>query len=194
MTEKFELLQDIVTNRRTVKAAVMNGKKISDEVIMDLLHLANFAPTHGKTEPWRFNVYTGTALQNFCRDHADLYWNNTSEETRVQQTFNNLSAMGDLCSHLIVTTMRRTPETKIPFLEEYAATSAAVQNILLGAEAIGAAAIWSTGGMALKPAMKQYLQLAEEDEVVAFIYIGYTDQLKKEGSRNIPLSNKIKWT
>lgn len=193
MNNNFELVSTIIANRRTVKPAAMNGKKIEDATIMQLLSLADWAPTHGKTEPWRFNVFTGAALQQFCAEHAEMYWQNTDKNTRLQQTYNNLKGMGDQCSHLIIATMRRTPETKIPFLEEYAATAAAIQNILLGAEAMDIAAIWNTGGMALKPAMKQYLQLQPEDEVVAFLYLGYTDQPKKEGARNKPLSEKVNW-
>ncbi len=97
-----------------------------------------------------------------------------------------------MVSHLIVTLMKRTKETKIPLMEEYAATAAAVQNILLGAEALGIAAIWSTGGMALKPAMKTYYSLSEDDFVMGFVYLGHTDQPKKEAVRNIPLTEKSK--
>ncbi|MEZ5022407.1 MAG: nitroreductase family protein [Chitinophagales bacterium] len=32
----------------------MNGKTISDKDFMEVLELANWAPTHGFTEPWRF--------------------------------------------------------------------------------------------------------------------------------------------
>jgi len=171
----------------------MNGRKIAREQVQQLLALADYAPTHARTEPWRFIVYTGDSLLRFCKGHADLYWNNTPEETRKQATYDNLEHMGDLVSHLVIAVMRRTPEAKIPKLEEYAATSAAIQNILLGAEAADLAAFWSTGGMALKPAMKQYLQLAEEDEVLGLLYLGYTDQPKKEAVRNIPLEEKIIW-
>lgn len=30
---------------------------IEDKTIQNILECANFAPTHGKTEPWRFIVY-----------------------------------------------------------------------------------------------------------------------------------------
>lgn len=193
MNQNFETIAEIIRNRRTIKAAAMNGKKIPNEQVEQLLHLADYAPTHGRTEPWRFMVYTGETLQQFCNDHAQLYWDNTPEETRSAQTFENLKHQGDMVSHLVVTLMKRTPETKIPLLEEYAATSAAVQNILLGAEALGLAAIWSTGGMALKQPMKDFYSLQENDYVIGFLYLGYTDQPKKEAVRNIPITEKVKW-
>ena len=58
----------------------MNGSKIDNAVIRDLLELANWAPTHGRTEPWRFIVYEGDAKKTFCADHAELYKANTDPE------------------------------------------------------------------------------------------------------------------
>lgn len=193
MNTDFETIARIIRDRRTTKAAAMNGNKIPDTTVQQLLQLADYAPTHGRTEPWRFFVYQGEALSKFCNDHADLYWNNTNEETRKEATFDNLAHAGDMASHLVVAVMRRTPETKIPLLEEYAATSAAIQNVLLGAEAMNVAAIWNTGGMALKQPMKDYLNLKEEDQVVGFLYLGFTDQPRKEAVRNIPINEKIVW-
>jgi nitroreductase len=193
MSQNFEQIANVIRDRRTTKPGAMNGAPIADSTINQLLELADYAPTHGRTEPWRFFVYKGEALKNFCKDHAELYWANTAEENRKQQTYDNLEHMGDMASNLVIAVMRRTPETKIPFLEEYAATSAAIQNVLIGAEAMGLATMWSTGGMALKPAMKQYLNLKEEDEVVGFLYLGHTDQPKREPVRNIPLAEKIVW-
>jgi nitroreductase len=193
MNNNFDTIAHIIRNRRTTKAAAMNGNAIPDEVIGQLTELADYAPTHGRTEPWRFFIYKGESLAKFCSDHAQLYWDNTAEEVRKQQTFDNLLHAGDMVSHLVVAVMKRTPETKIPLMEEYAATSAAVQNILIGAEAYGLAAIWNTGGMALKQPMKDYLSLQADDIVVGFIYLGYTDQPVKDAVRNIPLSEKVKW-
>lgn len=193
MNPDFETIARIIRDRRTTKAASMNGSSIPDTTVKQLLELADYAPTHGRTEPWRFFVYQGAALEKFCKDHAQLYWDNTAEENRKQQTFDNLAHAGDMASHLVICVMRRTPETKIPLMEEYAATSAAVQNILLGAEALNVAAIWNTGGMALKQPMKDYLQLQTEDQVVGFLYLGFSDQPKKEAVRNIPLEEKIVW-
>lgn len=194
MNPDFETIARVIRERRTTKAAAMNGKSIPDAMVQQLLQLADYAPTHGRTEPWRFFVYQGEGLTRFCNDHARLYWEHTAEETRKQQTFDNLAHAGDMASHLVAAVMRRTPETKIPMMEEYAATAAAIQNILLGAEALGIAAIWNTGGMALKQPMKSYLQLQEEDLVVGLLYLGFTDQPRKEAVRNIPVSDKTVWS
>lgn len=186
----FDLL---VKDRRTVKVAAMNGAIIPNQEIQNVLELANWAPTHGKTEPWFFFVFTGDALKNFGKTHAELYWKNTSEENRKTTTYENLEHAVDNASHLIIAVMKRGDNPKIPLLEEIAATSASIQNILLGATALGIAAFWNTGGMTHHKAMKEYLNLSEHDLVMGLLYLGYTDEPKKVGIRNIPMSEKIKW-
>lgn len=191
--EKLETLSQIITNRRSVKPAVMNGQKIDDAVIQQLLQLADWAPTHARTEPWRFVVYAGEGVKNFCADHAGLYRENTPAERFQQGTFDNLTNMGNNLSHIIAVHMKRGSNPNIPVLEEIAAASCAVQNLLLGAEANGISVLWSTGGMTLKPAMKEYFELGEEDAVLGLLYMGYSTEGSKPGTRNVPLDQKVKW-
>lgn len=191
MTTAFEQLKQIIEARHTTKPAAMNGTILPREQIMQLLELADRAPTHARTEPWRFIVYTGESLRQFCNDHAQLYWEHTPEDKRTQSKFESIRDQYKTVSHLVVTYMRRTPMAKIPASEEYAAASAAVENILLGCEALNIAAIWSTGGMTHHPAMKQYLQMAEEDVIIALLMLGKSDEAKPPTPRNIPLSEKV---
>lgn len=188
----FEQFKEIVTRRRTVKPAQMNGQLIPEQDLKDIIATADWAPTHGRTEPWRFFVLTGDNLKKFCEHHAELYWANTDEALRTETKRESLSKMGDKASHLVITVMRRTPDTKIIVEEEYAAVAAATENMLLGATAKGIASFWSTGGMTHHPAMKMYLGLTENDLVMGLIYLGYSEE-QKEGTRKIPLTDKIIW-
>ncbi len=78
-------------------------------------------------------------------------------------------------------------------IEEVSAVSAAVQNILLGAEALGISVLWSTGGLTHHPALKEYFGLGEQDLVIGLLYMGYTDNPVKGGKRIVPLQEKITW-
>ncbi len=193
INEKFAIVADVIKNRRSIGGAKMNGKRIADTTVMELLELAHWAPTHGRTEPWHFFVYTGDALLQFGLDHGALYWNNTPEETRMQATREKLENNIKMVSHMVVSVMKRGTNEKIPHIEEVAAASAAIQNMLLGATALGIASFWSTGGMTLKPAMKQHLGLGNEDIVLGLIFLGYSDEPAKPGIRNSSAADKIKW-
>lgn len=171
----------------------MNGRKIEDGQVQQLLELADWAPSHGHTEPWRFVVYTGNAKTKFCADHAELYKKNTPEDSFISAKYQKQLHMGDTLSHIVAVYMKRTVNSKIPVIEELTAVAAAMQNMLLGAHALGIAALWSTGGMTHHPAMKQYLGLATGDIVIGLLYLGYTDEPEQQGKRAIPLQEKVNW-
>jgi len=86
----------------------------------------------------------------------------------------------------------RYEQKRVPEIEEISAASAAVQNILLGATALGIANFWSTGGMTHSEQLKDFLGLKYEDSVMGMIYLGYTDS-SYEGKRTIPIQEKITW-
>jgi nitroreductase len=171
----------------------MNGKKIDKKIILQLLEMANWAPNHANTEPWRFRVYENKGLQRFCYEHAELYKSSTPPEQFTEAKYNNLSQLYLTLSHTIIVYMKRTEPAKIPALEEHAAVAAAIQNILLGAHTAGISVLWSTGGITHRPEFKQYLDIADADIVLGLLHMGYTDQPGKEGSRKIPLEEKIIW-
>lgn len=171
----------------------MNGQPIPDATVNSLLELAHWAPTHGRTEPWMFFVYTGDSLKHFGQAHADLYKKHTAEDKYQEATHEKLLHNVDKASHLVVSVMKRGNNPKISQLEEVAAASAAVQNMLLGAAASGIASFWSTGGMTHHPTLKEYLHLGAEDIVLGLIFLGYTDEPAKEGVRNSQPNEKVKW-
>jgi nitroreductase len=93
---------------------------------------------------------------------------------------------------VIIAIMKRGNLPKIPAFEEMAATSCAVQNLLLGATALDMATYWGTGGMALKQPMKDHLGLGDDDQVIGILYLGYADE-HPAGKRTVPLEEKISW-
>jgi len=188
----FDNIQETITARRSIKPATLNGKKIPDQQINQLLSLANWAPTHGYTEPWRFVVYSGDAVQQFCHQHAEMYKDNTPPEKFNPAKYQKQQHNGDKTSHIIAVYMQKGNNPNITALEEICATAAAVQNILLGAEALGIGILWSTGGAVLQPAMKEYLGLDEEDLMIGLLYMGYTDEPVTPGRRT-PIEAKTKW-
>ena len=188
----FEVVQKVIRQRRSYKPAQMNGKKIEDATIWQLLELADWAPTHANTEPWRFVVFANEAVQKFCYDHAELYKANMGdrfEKGKYEKILHN----GDAASHIVAVYMKRAGNAKLPVVEEVCAVSAAVENLLLGAAALNIAALWSTGGLLFHPAMKTYFSLHEDDQMLGFLYLGYSDKAPKEGERLVPLQEKTDW-
>jgi len=192
MENPFATLSEIVKNRRSIKPTQLNGSVIPDEQVEQLLELANWAPTHGNTQPWKFFVYANDAARKFCHEHAELYKRHVTPENFQQASYDKIIQNGEHASHIIVAVMQRGNLPKIPVLEEVAASSAAIQNILLGATALDIASFWSTGGLAHSPVLKNYLQLREEDVVMGILFLGYTNETVN-GKRVTPLTEKVKW-
>jgi nitroreductase len=88
--------------------------------------------------------------------------------------------------------MQRGNLPKRPAIEEVAAASCAIQNVLLGAQALGIAAYWGSGGMILKQPFKDWLQLQPEDQILGALFLGYTNEVAM-GKRNTDIDAKIKW-
>lgn len=187
----FTTIAENIKTRRTIKPGMMNGQKIPNSHVAALLELADWAPTHAFTEPWRFVVYENPTA--FCQQHAELYKQAAEAAGNFNPaTYNNLANMGANVSHVIVAVMHRSELSKIPVVEEVAAASCAIQNLLLGAHALNIGSFWSTGGATLKPVMKEFLGLGAEDQVLGLLYLGYSEA-KPEGVRKTPLEEKIKW-
>jgi nitroreductase len=52
-----------LTNRRSFALKDITADPVDRTAITQLLEAANWARSHGKTEPWRFVVYSGAARQ-----------------------------------------------------------------------------------------------------------------------------------
>lgn len=170
----------------------MNGQKIEDVTIKRLLESADWAPTHGKTEPWRFVVYPQDKIQVFADAHAEMYKESTPADKYKEPVYQKLKTV-EKASHLIIAYMKRGSNPNIPEIEEIAAASAAVQNLLLAAASEGLASFWSTSGRTHHPIMKEYFSLADEDIILGQIYLGHSDQPLGEGVRLTPIEDKIRW-
>ncbi|MDB5226098.1 MAG: nitroreductase [Bacteroidota bacterium] len=163
-------------------------------MIREILPAANWAPTHGLTEPWRFIIFSGKeGVQKFGQLHADLYKQETPEEQFLQKKYDKILHKPDHASHLIVIAMKRGKQENIPEQEELAATACAVQNILLTASTSGLATYWGTGGMCYHPSLKKYFGLGAEDKIMGFLYMGYSDKEHPKGFRHTGIEEKITW-
>jgi len=75
-------IASVIKNRRSVKLADMNGTQIENETVNNLLSLAHWAPTHGRTEPWHFFVYTGE-LERVWKILMDIFTGKTLPKISV---------------------------------------------------------------------------------------------------------------
>jgi nitroreductase len=74
---------------------------------------------------------------------------------------------------IIAVIARVTPdEPKVPKIEQVISAGCAAHGILLAAHALGLGAMWRSGKYAFDTTVRKGLGLDEEDQVVAFVYLG----------------------
>jgi nitroreductase len=182
----------LIRQRRSTFPAQYTGEQVDDAIIWQILENANWAPTHGKTEPWRFIVMTGEKLAAFGDFQAEAYRKNTLPENFEEAKFEKLRQNPRKASHIIAIYMKRQESGKIPEIEEIEATACAVQNMYLTATAYQVGAFWSTGGATYLPEGKEYLGLSEQEKLLGFFYVGVIGKPSAEGVRK-PIQDKVRW-
>ncbi len=185
----------IIRNRRTVKPAVMDPQlEVPRDLIEELFENANWAPTHGFTEPWRFKVFTGDARQQLASQLQQLYCEHTPEGQFRQDKLDKLGRNPLLAPVVIAICMRRGDNPKIPVIEEVESVACAVQNMHLTAAAAGLGAFWSSPQVLDTGGMRSFLGLREEDCCLGLFYLGWLKEGERwpESSRH-PVAEKVEW-
>jgi nitroreductase len=143
---------------------------IPREQIEILLDAAVQAPNHYKVRPWRFVVIEGKARERLGEAMA-LALRRKHPEVDAR-AIEKESAKPLRAPLIIAVGVERTEDPRVVEVENICAAAAACQNILLAATELGLAGYWRTGGSARDPEVKDYLGLAPDQHVIAFLYIG----------------------
>lgn len=183
-------LVQLIKNRRSVYPRQYNGQKIPDETIAEMLETANWAPTHKYTEPWRFKIFRGNALEKLIDFQKQLYIENTPPQEVIEAKLKTFTDLPAQTSHIIAIVLQRNPV--VPEMEEIASVAMAVQNLWLTVCAYGYGGYWSTGNGTFNPKMHQWLGLDETQQLLGFFFIGIPAELSQNGKRR-PMNEKIEW-
>jgi nitroreductase len=181
-------VSEVIRARRSVGRS---EGELSQSEIHDLIEAATWAPNHHLTEPWTFTVLTGGAPERLGKFWSELRAGELGLEGDKRDGFVQAQTQKLLRAPVLIVVSTRTDDDAVVASEDYAATAAAVQNLLLSAWERGLAAMWRTGDIAYHPAVKRRLGLDERDRIVAFVYLGRTGTVTpKQVERKPP---PIRW-
>ena len=185
-------LNKIIMNRRSVLPNMFTGETIDDGIVHQMLANANWAPTHKKTEPWRFVVFKGDGLKKLAEFQSRLY---REVSTRAgdfrEEKYNDLQTKPLRASHIIAIGMKRDPKETVPEIEEIESVACAVQNMYLTATAFGVGCYWGSGGITYMEEAREFFSLGPRDRLLGFFYIGVPKKIP-EGKRS-PVEEKTTW-
>lgn len=165
-----------------------NDLPIKDEQIKLMLEAANWAPTHKKTEPWRFKVLKGETKNKLGEFLAAKYKEHTPKFSAFKHK--KIIEKAAKSSVLIVLCMQRDPLESIPEWEEIAAVSMSVQNMWLMATELNIGSYWSSPKLITY--MDEFIPLNEGERCLGLFYMGNYDTEINSRTPN-PIEDKVRW-
>ena len=185
-------INELIRERRTIYPEQFSDRKVHREQIEVILNNAQWAPTHGNTQPWRFKVFTEEARETLGDFLAKTYLELTPKENQKDMKVAKLLNRPKMASVVIAVCMSRQPEEKILEIEEIEAVACAIQNMHLTCTAYGLGGFWSTPKLIYTPAMNEFLDLGEKDKCLGLFYIGYPSIEWPKAHRK-PLEYTTEW-
>ena len=151
-------VETAIRTRRTHKA--FGAEPLPREQLEELLELADWAPNHNLTVPWRFRVLGPEALDRLKRVAGP-----------------EGAAKLDRCPTLVVVSAV-LGEDPIQNEEDLHATAVASYIVLLAAHARGFAGYWRTPGLLRAAEGRAAVGLPVEEHTVGLLHLGHARQEK----------------
>jgi len=170
MTEPHHPLDVITALHSRVSIGDLTEPAPSDKQRETIFRAALRAPDHGQLRPWRFLLVEGEDRVRVGNIIADVEAQCYGQQSAAQH---QKSAGRLLRAPLVLLIVARiTAHAKVPELEQMLSTAAAVQNMLLAAQAVGVGAMWRSGLVTYEPLLAEKLGLAENERLLGFLYLG----------------------
>ncbi|MGC4047810.1 MAG: nitroreductase [Armatimonas sp.] len=197
-SERLEALCEAIAHRRSMGVARLKSDPVPEALIEQALEAANWAPSHGETEPWRFIVFTGDGRKELGEAFAEAYRHDALREGNFKETTfeaqRNRTQDAPVWIALgLEPALRGDGTLKMTMEEELMAGACAIQNLHLVANAQGLAGMWLSKGVMVHPLVADQIGLcAPHTRLLGFFVLGYPNIPWPEGERR-PLSEKLRW-
>jgi nitroreductase len=184
---------DALLARASTPPAQLDEPAPDDAALATMVAAATRVPDHAALRPWRFHVIRGDARFALGELFVEaLLRNNPEADARdiVKARSRPLRAplIVAVCAEIV-------PDVaKAPPVEQIASTAAALETLMLAANALGFGAIWLTGANARDAGVKAAFGLADKDEIVGFVYMGTPTSAGPVKQRPDPAAFLREWT
>ena len=148
----------------------LEGPAPTAEQVELMLKAALRAPDHGALRPWRFILTEGEGLERLGELFLCVARETEPELTpAMEEKYRNMP----LRAPMIITVVAVLQEhPKVPREEQLISAGCAAHAITQAAHALDLGAIWRTGAMTHNSRVRSELGLAEQEQIVGFIYLG----------------------
>ena len=152
--------------RRTINLYLQTP--VPEELIRDAIESASWAPNHHVTEPWHFYLL-GSDTINQC---IELVREITTAKKDAKAADFKAQSWAEKPGWLVMTC--RKSDDELTQKEDYAACSAAAQNLLLHLWKAGIGSKWTTGDITRDERFNEIVGIdSSNEEVVGLFWYGY---------------------
>ena len=195
--QEVEIVCAAIAHRRSMGLARVHADMpIEKAKVERVLRAADWAPSHGETEPWRFTVYTGDSRLALGEAFAEAYRSDTTAATFKPNTYeanlNKAVSAPVWISIGMMPKLREDGSLMMTALEEMLAVACAVQNLHVVANAQGLAGMWLSKGVHVHPYVAKFVGLEPPSRLLGFFFLGYPNIPWTEGERR-PIEEKVHW-
>ncbi|GAA0852567.1 NAD(P)H nitroreductase [Aliiglaciecola litoralis] len=157
---------DLLLNRRSQPR--LTGPAPQGEELENIMQAALRAPDHACLTPWKFIVCQGRGLVKLGEIFEEAAVNADMDEKQIER-----APQLPLRAPMVIVAIANYKEhPKVPWVEQVASASCAVQAMQMAALAQGYGGVWRTGSYSQNEDVKCAFYLQEKDEIVGFLYLG----------------------
>jgi nitroreductase len=206
----------LITGRRSTREG-FSSAPVPIEIIRQLLECGLAAPSSKHAQPWRFHVVTDTAVISMLADEVlgsegiDTYvphdpqtglpiplWPSTVRESAevvrgvgTVIVVENTAVFGGGRRVLAAAPAENVRSFLVGYGLEMLGLGAAIENILIGAAALGVQAAFMGDVLIAEPAFRAALGL--EGDLVGVIVLGYSDATPPPRSHDVDDPARVRW-
>ncbi|MDF2569989.1 MAG: ydjA [Sporomusa sp.] len=189
---------EVINKRRSIRK--YKPDPVQKEDILKILEAANWAPSALDLQPWEFLVVSGDKKNKLGNNYGKIVdnytkdWDEAPAKAFMPRTefiqFANVYG-GAPVIIVVLTEASNDPNYQKGYLES---ASAAMENILLAATALGLGGCWMLGPLEDENYLRQVLEIPDNKEIVAITPVGYPAIIPQPRPRRDPdLIQKVIW-
>lgn len=173
----FVAARELIVSRRNISPGRLVAPGPNADQLNDFMSLAAAAPDHGRLTPWRFILVPADVRHLLGEAFASALIDRDKDATAEQIGAAREKAFrAPVLLIAIACFAERAPNT--PRLERMVSMGAAIQNILLGAHAMGFGAGLTSGQAMSSDRLRTLCRLTEDEVAVCCLNIGTVSQHK----------------
>ena len=181
--------RQLITSRRTVLPKRLVAPGPDSCQLDELLTLAAAAPDHGQITPWRFLLVPTDQRARLAEAFAQALLDR--DEAATTEQVESAREKAHRAPLLLIAIAKLSADNSgIPALERMVSLGAAIQNILLGAHAMGFGAGLTSGQAMSSARIRTLCGLVDGEDAICCINIGTIGQ-RKVTDRSRPMPQQI---